>query len=549
MSEILFDQQLDYKELTPHLKKTAATEATQDLSEREFHVCTVRQKTMGDISIGNVFWLLQALKAKQMGAKVVVTDFYDTRGSDNTGVVEFMNCIRLLDQKGTDESVDLRRAEDVEKDPALWKTFCDYVRANTERQDEWEIIGESVREGIDEVIAGAEYTVPPSLERLFEELAVWVDGIDKPGVIQLLNHEEETTAWVRRLFASAQKKFWQIAVPFVNEYRGIENVPREIDGKRSTLKIRLRLKDLYKKLAGADRDSEEEERFEFYEQLFSYFVEALEKGIVVYEESGVEPDVAEEITRYLKKIDPRLIPFLLFHHMPNEEHREWFRRDLELVGRQLGESLSEIAKTELKGPNPSLRKLAQIAPALPTNSFLDKSLVTTLLDDRFDIDELCDLWINLIPPRELGTQNLSPWGHPIMTKLAKDPNLSDTKWKALKEVCYQALTVKDVWPPKIKDLVSIPIVQRILKELQDTEPEKLFTCLQVKMQYYFEACDTLPLKEDWLCDGPNPDGKAKKYMRAIAEMYLASGHSTHDVSVRRYLHIIQEFGNQQDRSY
>ncbi len=66
----------------------------------------------------------------------------------------------------------------------------------------------TVRAGIEKVIGSTGFEIPAELSRFANELAVWSRNIDDPDVVQIMNHEEEATEWVRRLFPGAQKNFW-----------------------------------------------------------------------------------------------------------------------------------------------------------------------------------------------------------------------------------------------------------------------------------------------------------------------------------------------------
>ncbi|MBT6068873.1 hypothetical protein HOG48_03900 [Candidatus Peregrinibacteria bacterium] len=563
MLDSLFDREFPYQELDAQFDTLAepveegsglaAPELAEDLAGQEFHVCTVRKKEIGDLSIGTVYWLLQAAKAKRRGAKIVVTDFYDKPETPNDGVEKFMKEIGLLeedeiwpveDEEPASESetkVVFRRAEDVERDPEVWERFCDYVRANAEAIEDWDIIGHQVRAGIEAVIADDTHEVPPSLERLFEELATWVDGIDKPGVVQLLNHEREITAWIRRLYAEAEKEFWQVELPFKNEYRALERVPSETD-EAPDLKIRLRLRDLHRKLAGTDADKEPEERKEFYESLFKDLIDLLKAGsfdlqmdYAKYGGSGVPLDqvswVTRDITQCLEEVAPSLVPhFLIRENVPQGGKREhWMYRKGE---KEIVAALDEILKNELAKERPSLKDLIKVSSALEYSFRINNPITTRLLDDRIDIEELAEFWKLLISGSDLRTQ-ITLWGHPITTKLVQSADLSREKWEALKKEFYATLSARDTWIPNVKDLFSTPIMQRIMRELAEEEPEKLFLCAREKVIFYFIDCNEERCEK--FANGPNVELRVIIFIKTFLERYLETDHGTHDEEARKYL--------------
>ncbi len=467
----LFDRRGTYQEFDKNLE--------QDLRGQTFQVCTVRQRRLKDVALGNLFWLLQAAKAKRRGADVVVTDFYDKRDSSNQGILELMEILGMNDAEG----VTFRRAEDIQ-DGFLWADLSAHIREVGEDGLEWAMIGK-VRQGIRDVLK-APWMIPESMNRLLEELSVWIDGIDSDSVVQLMNHEKETMRWVRALRPEARKQYWRVALPFQNEYRGRY---RDVTGPEPEI-IQRRTQDLAGKLAIGRTGGQPEEHAEFYETLFRDLVSELDsrfrdeadrhefRGPVEYKYTHVPRQIVGAIMR----IDPRLALFLIGIFETDDEGTE----PVKLVGNSISrnkndkklrskiiEGIKMIGDAELAGESPSLERVIATAGIFAHDDLVyDKGLNTMLLDERWDINELADYWIKFVENcNDLRQPKF--WVHPVAVKLATAENLSDEKWLKLRKV-YQGEIFGNHsgWLPLFSNPLEMPVVKRVIDEVFDEDIDK-----------------------------------------------------------------------------
>ena len=134
--ENIFDREVEFHELDQELP--------DDMTGKTFHICTVRQEKLKDLPIGDLYWILQAFKARERNAEIVVTDFYDKPNSSNDGLRKLLGMVDMCRvEDGTDSfdpSVNFRRAEDVPRNFDVWRMFTDYVRAHSDEMDQWQSI-------------------------------------------------------------------------------------------------------------------------------------------------------------------------------------------------------------------------------------------------------------------------------------------------------------------------------------------------------------------------------------------------------------------------
>jgi len=475
-----FNREIPFQDFDPTL-----------LEGKKVQVCTVRQAQLSDLSLGSLFWALKAFQAKEVGGAQMITDFYDKKDSKNAGTAELLGQLGMSDGTGTS----FERAEDVQRDMSAWQKFCDYVRAHAEEVEVWKTIG-TVRQGIGQVIGSESYEVPQSLERFLEELSVWARDIDSPDAVQLLHHEVETTEWVRRLFPDAQKEFWKIDLPVVNEYRGKYRDVLDSEALGENSIVQRRVQDLAEKLACKGLGGSSEEQDAWYQQMFDDLIEALEtvntKSIL---DDWVPPDAgdyvaiacAQKVLDSLNTIDPKLTPFYLLRltpaqleyvRLPDEDfsHDRKFPEGHHSYDPPVGftQGVVLIGEAELRKPNPSLRPLHPFIPFLKNANMRElhypQALDSLLLSEKFSITDLAEFWIEVLKSRHeiYGLPTL--YTHPIVDKLANSSDLPEPLWNQIRDIYFSALVglslntnfgSNSVFKG---DFREIPMIKRVLRE-------------------------------------------------------------------------------------
>ncbi|MCX6733955.1 MAG: hypothetical protein NTX63_04020 [Candidatus Peregrinibacteria bacterium] len=476
-----FNREIPFQDFDPKL-----------LEGKKVQVCTVRQAQLSDLSLGSLFWVLKAFQVKEAGGTQMITDFYDKRDSGNTGMVELLQQLGVQGEHGAAAP---ERAEDVQRDMSTWQRFCDYVRAHAEEVEVWKTIG-TVRQGIDQVIGSESYEVPQSLERFLEELSVWVRDIDSPNAVQLLHHEAETTEWVRRLFPDAQKEFWKIDLPVVNEYRGKYRDVLDSEALGENCIVQRRVQDLAEKLAFKGLSGSSEEQDAWYQQMFDDLIEALEtvntKLIIddwVPPDSGdyVAIECVQKVLVSLHNIDPKLIPFYLlrltpaqleYARLPDEDfsHGRRFPAGHHSYDPPVGftQGVVLIGEAELRKPNPSLRPLHPFIPFLKNAHMRElhypQALDSLLLSEKFSITDLAEFWIEVLKDRHDIAMIPSMYTYPIADKLALSMDIPEPLWNQIRDTYFSALcgmaldggfTRNSVFKG---DFREIPMIKRVLKE-------------------------------------------------------------------------------------
>ena len=449
MSEDIFDRVVHYEDIDSALE--------QDLSGQTVQICTVRQSKLSDVALGNLYWLLQAGKARQRGAKVMVTDFYDRPGSSNQGILKLMAILHL-----SGDGVQFRRAEDVPRDEQLWQDISAHIHKNGEAGLTWAMIGH-VGDGIREVLNDSPEDIPSSMDRLIEELSVWVDGIDDESVVQLMNHEVQSTTWVRRLRAKVKKHFWNVKLPFVNEYRGRY---KDVTGPDPVI-IQRRLQDLSGKLAIGRTGGEEDEHASFYEALFHDLVGYLtEEGRRRAKYDWDNPETL--LLQALVDLDPKLLDF----YLSDKDPEKIYPRDvLEAHPAATLETALQIGRAELEAKEPSLKRIIAFASIASDKWLNSRKLTTLLLDSRFSASELCELWDAILSSRDLEITR-DVFTHPVSDKLAAlSPEISPA-WRRIRDRLIsddnhirlgQAIQ-------KASDPLAVPMIKAIFDDLFTENP-------------------------------------------------------------------------------
>lgn len=492
--EIAFDKCIPYRDAPTYIEEAIHR-------GKRFEVCTVRQKKLADLPLGNLFWLLKAALAKSQGAQVVVTDFYDNRKTPNESVVELMRILGLNREEQEEKNATLRKAEDVERNMDFWSRFCTYVREHREEQETWETIG-TVKEGILAVLdaeEGAE-TVPESMQRFLEEMSVWVEAIDEDAV-QVLHHEKENTQWVRRLYPEAKKRFVQVELPFKNEYRG--KYKEDKDGV--AVIHQRRFQDLSSKLAQTEEDFTEDEDPKFYEFLFQELITVLNRknerigsndpleyqyNPEVLHDTDVnlvprawlqaypnhpeaenirkmlQSEISVETMRDLVALDPSLLPFYLdtLTSASNDETEEEGRARLkdEEQEERYFEGLLLLNKRQRKKGGSLTRitsGLSQLSQTGREKIFTNPKLRDLSLSTEVSTAELGEFWMSLFGDPEL-IRDPRLYTHPAVDRLAKELGPDDPAWSALKGKYFE-LMCEDL-PAMVG--FACPLIKRLLTE-------------------------------------------------------------------------------------
>lgn len=542
----LFDREMPFEEAGQAI-------ADEDLQGRAVQVCTVRQEEMGDIALGNVFWLLQAAKAQAQGANVTVTDFYDRPDTANTGITDFMKILEM-------EDVTFERAEDVPRDMDAWQMFCDFVRANADEMETWETIG-TIRDGIDKVIASGEgYDVPTEMVRFLEEFSVWVRNIDS-GAVQLLNHEREMTGFARRVYPDAKKEFWCVSLPINNEYRGQYNEDGNIR--------RFRLKDLPQKLAlGEQLEGYSAEKAAdyalFYKGLLADIVGIIKAKIDAEEAKDMarlgedyEPDSSYALNSLVAKIadiDYRLIPFFVDEFVDVEQVAEIDLDPYSVddpMDRGEGpinlyvDGVAMVVEAELASGNPNLDRVRKMIVPYAADSIASgrgyrrPSLDNALLSDDMPIEELTKYWLDFIKCAEWDERrggDIAIFEHPIARKIAASLGGSDATWEEIKSVYIDHLSGESFPGGKNYDLA---VINRIMDELFFEDPEVLYRIAEEKMMNVEQA---ISRGHVWMV----MRYLSKNYLRFLSRLfqkYLESESPRHADEAGKYLEVVNNVLN------
>lgn len=469
-----FDHEIDYTDASAYLQE-------QPLQGQRFEVCTVRQRDLKDLPLGDLIWLLYAAQARHQGAAVTVTDFYDKPGTPHHSVVALMEIVGL----SPGEDVTFRRAEDVPRNDAFWRRFCDYVRTHREESETWETIG-TIREGILSLLETEGYDVPTTLDRFLEELSVWVESLDADA-IQILNHETETTAWVRRLYASFRKRFLRIALPFENEYRGKY---RQVTPGAEPIIHQRRIRDLFDKLTQPPEAFTSDEDPAFYRHLFDQLIQALSrKHTASSDASSPEPDEStieddsdpadfyddseQLIQADLLALDPKLLAYYLQTHQKSLEayieddrafHKDWVASVIAMHRAQRRQGPARLMEVF-----DSLKRL----DLRPEIVLVDRDFENFLSSPEIPVEELADLWNSGLEksyfrshPRRLG--------HPAADRVAKELPSETPSWTRLRDCVLEQL--KSDLP--VQGGLDCPLVNRVLTELAAENPAAIHSIFE-----------------------------------------------------------------------
>lgn len=480
----LFDKVLPYDGMEEAMEP--------DMTGQTIQVCTVRQPKLRDVAIGNLYWLVQAHKARRRGAEVVVTDFYDKAGSNNQGTLDLLSVLGMRD----DEKVHFRRAEDVPRDLSLWLDVVQHIRQQGLEALEWAQVGK-VTEGLTDVLESADDSVPDSMQRLIEELSVWVDGIDDEAVIQLVNHERQSTTWVLTLRERVRKQFWNLQLPFENEYRGRY---QDLDGDTPVI-IQRRIQDLAGKLAEKPDPADPKQSI-FYHQLFTDLVVELRSLYKPKSYNSTVPATAyrnldhelddeyddedEEEVSYgllisdtqehffvanqLAQLDPRLPVFYFLDHpeLVGEYIAMIHSKKAAVQGVVAGVEL--LIEAESSSPEISLDRLHSIIPFVGMGN---KKLQSLLVNERVHPQTLCSFWLNLVG----SSVSPSSFTHPAADKIAR-LHTDHVLWPNIRDAYLAGLPSFEKVIKQTADPFSVPMIAAIVHDLLQTDPGKFFSMIE-----------------------------------------------------------------------
>lgn len=463
----------------------------RNLKGKEFQFCTVRQPTVRGLSMGTLYWLLQARRVLDSGSSVAVTDFYDDKKSDGSAVIKLAEALQI--PKGRNR---IKPAEDVQRNMYAWRLFCDYIRAHRDEGSTWGVIG-TMDEGIDAVLASEGYDVPASMERFLEELSVWSLGIDDTRAVQVFHHEDETTEWTMRLFPNASKNFLKVALPMANEFRGKYKVALEGGGEAT---VQRRVGDLAAKLAEPnDVNKGEGEGAElklFYKILFNELVEALK--------SRDAPDDHKSVVAKLMQIDPDLVAFYIESlgaaeikkYMRASAFYEYRRGSGDDYHRNIGEDafaevlfkgILLIARSEAQVDTPALERIKTILAAMPCSAYLNP-VPSTHASPKIPFDNLMgsealpinevveNIWLPVAESDDCHFPLIHDhfWANPISDRIAREVGTSSKLWEKVFSKC---MSILDVYPITLirGKMSDIPLFKKVVDYIVGNNPEILLS--------------------------------------------------------------------------
>ncbi|MBU1019433.1 MAG: hypothetical protein ABII07_03740 [Patescibacteria group bacterium] len=447
--EDLFDKKIPFREIDQAI-------AQEDLRGMSVQVCTVRQKNMEDIALGNVFWLLQAAKARNQGAEVVVTDFYDKQGSDNQGIRDFMDLIGMKD-------VELERAEDVPRDMDAWRRFCDFVNENPDESMEIAGTVKGVRDCVEGVLK-SDQVCPQGDEfkRFIEEFSVWVRNINS-GMLQWFHHEVEMTRFSKAACADSDKQFWQFELPINNEYRG----KYDKDGLIS----HFRLKDLPEKLAlGEKLEGFDPETAREYAAFYRRILDDLLNVLGDYcQRFGICGE--GYCLQALMKIDPGLA---VIHAFNSDDNALCCETECLMDGKSV-DRIAEVVTVVLKNDSSS-ESLVRLTPIIRgvNNELVEDNAQKELVEFRDflvnyiekgggAIDDVCRFWIGFV-------ESAITWSlsflidNPVINRIVASDDVSESMWAQISNF-YKSILF-DMNKDHPLGLFDAPLFQRILSEVE-----------------------------------------------------------------------------------
>tara|TARA_Y100000310_G_C20703745_1_gene832627 strand:- start:6757 stop:8001 length:1245 start_codon:yes stop_codon:yes gene_type:complete len=187
------------------LENTLSTPTAIDIS-------AVRAGSIADTSLGTVFWIAVANKYLRAGAEVTIYDFPDN------GSPEVLPSQQLVDTLGMD-GVQVLKAEDQDQSVARDK-LEEFSQAYNQNPDDFPGIHPAVAKGLRK--SEGDSKLGPSLDRMVEELAVFMIHPNDSTRVQLMAHEKETVQLIRYL-GDIDKQYWRVDLGGIeSEYRAIK---------------------------------------------------------------------------------------------------------------------------------------------------------------------------------------------------------------------------------------------------------------------------------------------------------------------------------------
>jgi hypothetical protein len=175
-----------------------------------FDMCTVRSSSVSDTSLGTLFWMLIARRLANAGAMVNVYDFPDKGSSDVVPAREIADLLEI-------NNINIFRAEDQDQSAAR-SALESFSKAYISSPSCYPGIRPSVCDGL----LKSEDGLDSSLDRMVEELSVFLNGMNDSNHIQLMGHERETVQLIRYL-ADVDKKYERLDLGGIeSEFRAIK---------------------------------------------------------------------------------------------------------------------------------------------------------------------------------------------------------------------------------------------------------------------------------------------------------------------------------------
>jgi hypothetical protein len=205
MVEDIFDHRFDFLNLDSAVERSNG--AVLD-------ICTVRSKDVSSASLGNLYWAIVAARFAAKGSKVNIYDF--PNNFTNPKVLPIQEIVDLFELEG----VQVKKAEEQDQTNAR-NLLIKFAQRYRSRSQDYPGIHDSVSEGLLSK-ATKRKVLDRSLDRMVEELAVFLTGGNDPKHIQLMGHEKETVQLIRYL-GDFQKQYWQVDLGgIVSEFRAIK---------------------------------------------------------------------------------------------------------------------------------------------------------------------------------------------------------------------------------------------------------------------------------------------------------------------------------------
>lgn len=266
------------------MDKTFRTTEISDLVNQfsevdELDLCTVRADSIASSPLGNLYWVLVAKLAELNGVgKINVNDFFNGKKVDNRSTIQELTDIFDF------EGLSIRYEEDVKQDESIFDSLKDF----SSKYDESGLKQfKQVEEGFNLYQQGKDSKARKKLDRLVNELTIFLNGKDDERKAQILNHEKQTMWLIRNLENGVKKKFIRLNLdPIKNEYRGyVSDVG-----------------DLYKKILIGNN---QEEKYNFF---YKHVVGLLTDVLYEMSQRLDSPRKAEFIVDKLQTLDKKLIP-------------------------------------------------------------------------------------------------------------------------------------------------------------------------------------------------------------------------------------------------